>query len=163
MIKVAYVTKLGSKSITCDNANRVKPFGTIDTPARGGVISGMDFINYGWALTPLPKTIPKDGSTIWVYIDGHPEGNPVYNQYRVDIATLFPGYNNSDGAVGFFRFDTTEYSNGVHTISWSVRDNQNSVDGIGSRYFEIQNLGAASTSLKTQAKTPETNRCNRPS
>jgi hypothetical protein len=28
---------LGSKTITCDNANAVKPFGAIDTPAHGGI------------------------------------------------------------------------------------------------------------------------------
>jgi hypothetical protein len=77
-----------------------------------------------------------------VWVDGVPLGNPVYNQYREDIATLFPGYTNSDGAVGYFYLDTTRYKNGVHAIAWSVKDNAGNEDGIGSRYFTIRNTGA---------------------
>ena len=53
-------------------------------------------MNFGWALTPQPATIPIDGSTISVYVDNVPVGHPIYNQYRSDIATLFPGYANSE-------------------------------------------------------------------
>jgi hypothetical protein len=139
---------LGSKTIDVDNAGATNPFGAIDTPAQGGTASGSNYVNYGWALTPRPNTIPIDGSTITVWVDGVPLGQPVYNQYREDIATLFPGYNNSSGAVGYFPFDTTGYDNGVHTISWSVADNAGNIDGIGSRFFIIDNRGgnkAAST------------------
>jgi len=65
-------------------------------------------------------------------------GNPTYNIHREDIASLFPGYANSDGAVGYFAIDTTQYENGVHTISWIVEDDAGNADGIGSRYFTIQ-------------------------
>ena len=133
--------RLGQKVIYCDNANRIKPFGTVDTPAQGGVASGVDYVNFGWALTPQPKYIPVDGSTITVWVDGVPLGNPDYGHYRGDIAARFPGYANSDGAVGFYILDTTRYSNGVHTIAWSVRDSNDDGDGIGARKFEIQNLG----------------------
>jgi hypothetical protein len=136
---------LGSKTIHCDNANAVKPFGAIDTPGQGGIASGKSFVNFGWALTPQPNTIPIDGSTIFVWVDGVPLGHPVYNQYRSDIADLFPGYNNSDGASGHFYLDTTKYTNGVHTISWSAKDNAGNVDGIGSRYFTIVNADSSST------------------
>jgi hypothetical protein len=135
---------LGTKTIYCDNAHAVKPFGALDTPAQGGAASGGSYINFGWALTPLPNTIPRDGSTIIVWVDGLPLGHPVYNRYRADIAALFPGYNNSDGAAGYYYLDTTPYKNGVHTISWSVKDSAGNTDGIGSRYFTIQNTGTAS-------------------
>ncbi|MGD2085938.1 MAG: SBBP repeat-containing protein [Candidatus Aminicenantes bacterium] len=132
---------LGSKTIICDNENSTKPFGTIDTPDQGGDAFGADFVNFGWALTPLPNTIPTDGSTIKVWLDGAPLiGNPVYNQYREDIAAAFPGYNNSDGAVGYYYLDTTLYADGIHTISWSVKDDAGNTSGIGSRYFSILNL-----------------------
>jgi hypothetical protein len=142
------IVTLGTKTITGDNINAVKPFGAIDTPGQGSTVSGNSYINFGWALTPLPKIIPKDGSTITVWVDGIPLGHPVYNRYRDDIATLFPGYNNSDGAGGHFYLDTTRYANGVHTIAWSVTDNAGSTDGIGSRYFTIQNLAG---SMKQEA------------
>jgi hypothetical protein len=130
---------LGTKSIFCDNDNAVKPFGAIDTPAQGGIASGDSFVNWGWALTPIPNGIPTDGSTIEVFVDGIKLGNPEYNIYRSDIATLFPGYINSNGAVGYFYLNTTAFTNGVHTIQWTAKDNMNNIDGIGSRYFIVQN------------------------
>jgi hypothetical protein len=133
--------QLGEKTIICDNANAVKPFGAIDTPTQGGDASGAEFINFGWALTPKPNTIKKNGSFIKVWVDGVPlEGNPLYNQYRKDVADLFPSYNNSGGAGGFYYLDTTLYTNGVHTIAWSVTDNAGNTDGIGSRYFNVMNV-----------------------
>ncbi|MCX6582768.1 MAG: DUF2334 domain-containing protein [Candidatus Aminicenantes bacterium] len=131
--------KLGSKTITVANKTAVKPFGAIDTPAQGGTASGKNFIIYGWALTPAPNMIPKDGSTIHVTVDGVDLGKPVYDIYRPDIEKLFPGYANSSGAVGYFILDTTAYKNGVHTIAWMVTDNKGNADGIGSRYFIINN------------------------
>jgi hypothetical protein len=84
--------------------------------------------------------IPTDGSTINVWIDGVNIGHPnKYNSYRSDIATLLPGYANSNGAVGLFYLDTTAYENGVHTIQWTATDTGGNTDGIGSRYFSIQN------------------------
>ncbi|MCP5051241.1 MAG: hypothetical protein GY940_29015, partial [bacterium] len=56
-----------------------------------------------------------------------------------DIATLFPNYNNSNGAIGYFYLDTTGYTNSVHTIQWTVKDDAGNFDGIGSRYFTINN------------------------
>jgi hypothetical protein len=47
----------------------------------------------------MPNTIPIEGSTIRVWIDGEEIGNPVYNQYRQDLVELFPGYNNTNGAI----------------------------------------------------------------
>jgi hypothetical protein len=129
---------LGAKTITCDNEHAVKPFGAIDTPLQGGDVSGMDFVNFGWALTPRPNTIPRDGATIKVWVDGAPlAGSPVYNRRREDIAALFPGYNNSAGAVGYYYLDATLYANGIHTIAWSVQDDAGNSAGIGSRYFRI--------------------------
>ncbi len=74
-------------------------------------------------------------------MDGVNKGHPTYNIYRPDIAGLFPGYANSNGAVGYFYLDTTAYENGVHTIQWTATDNGGNTDGIGSRYFTIQNTG----------------------
>ncbi len=130
---------LGAKTITCDNAHAVKPFGAIDTPTQGGIATGKDFVNWGWVLTPQPNNIPTDGSTIDVWIDGVNTGHPTYNIYRSDIASLFPNYANSNGAAGYFYLDTTKYVDGVHTIQWTAADNAGNIDGIGSRYFKIQN------------------------
>jgi uncharacterized repeat protein (TIGR01451 family) len=125
-------------TLIVNNAAAVLPFGTIDTPTQGGTESG-GFYNFGWALTPQPNSIPIDGSTINVFIDNMFVGHPTYNQPRLDIETLFPGYQNTNGAVGYFYIDTTTLANGVHTISWVVRDSAQNAQGIGSRYFTVQN------------------------
>ncbi|MCX6582099.1 MAG: fibronectin type III domain-containing protein [Candidatus Aminicenantes bacterium] len=147
--KEGHEVTLGTKTITCDNAHALKPFGAIDTPAQGGEAAGKSFVNYGWTLTPQPNTVPKDGSTIGVWVDGVQLGNPVYNLYREDIASLFPGYNNSDGAVGYYYLDTTLYANGVHTMAWTVTDNAGNSDGVGSRYFAIVNITSPDGMLST--------------
>ncbi|NIM79298.1 MAG: hypothetical protein GTN53_12700 [Candidatus Aminicenantes bacterium] len=133
---------LGEKTIYCDNKNAIKPFGAIDTPTQGGTASGSGFINWGWVLTPQPNSIPTDGSTINVFVDGVNLGHPTYNIYRSDIAGLFPGYANSDRAIGYFYLDTTAYKNGIHTIQWTASDSAGNFDGIGSRYFSIRNVGS---------------------
>jgi len=143
---------LGTKTIVVDNAHASKPFGTIDTPGQGGTASGNAFINFGWALTQNPNKIPIDGSTITVVIDGQLVGHPTYNQFRSDIASLFPGLMNSGGAVGFFYIDTTMLTSGVHTISWNVFDNAGHGDGIGSRYFNVFNNGGGSTERPLQIR-----------
>jgi photosystem II stability/assembly factor-like uncharacterized protein len=138
---------LGESTITIDNANAVKPFGAIDTPPQGGEASGSNYVNWGWALTPQPNMIPTDGSTIFIFVDGVSLGNPYgYNVPNTTIATLFPGYANSDGPVGYLHIDTTKYQNGIHTISWTVTDNGGNSEGVGSRYFSIRNINTGNGS-----------------
>jgi hypothetical protein len=127
------------KTIRCDNMNAEKPFGALDTPDQGGSASGKSFVVFGWALTPSPNLIPADGSTISVWVDGVNLGHPKYNQYREDIASLFPGYANSLGAIGYYVLDTKKYRDGLHTICWIVQDSAGNTEGIGSRYFTIRN------------------------
>jgi hypothetical protein len=148
---------LGTKTIVCDNAHGVKPFGAIDSPGQGGDAAGNSYWNFGWVLTPLTKTVPKNGSTILVYVDGAYVGNlgtapNVFDQYRADVSTAFPGLNNTGapgvgGPVGAYLLDTTTYPNGVHTIAWVATDDGGAADGIGSRYFNIFNTGTAPAAL----------------
>lgn len=133
-----HTTLLGTKTFTADNQTSVLPFGAIDTPGQGESVSGT-IVNFGWALAGQPRQIAIDGSTIDVLIDDVLVGHPVYNNFRSDVAALFPNYANSGGAIGYFYIDTTRYANGVHTIAWIVRDDAGSAAGIGSRYFTIDN------------------------
>ncbi|MGE5342316.1 MAG: hypothetical protein ACM3SY_12640 [Candidatus Omnitrophota bacterium] len=134
-----HASELGVKTIQCDNQHAVKPFGSIDTPVQGGTVSGNAFVNFGWALTPPPNMIPIDGSTIRVFIDGFMVGTVSYNDPRPEFGTLFPDYENCAGAGGHYYIDTTTYADGLHTLSWDVVDNAGNTDGVGSRYFRIQN------------------------
>jgi len=137
--------KLGAKSFTVDNQSSIRPFGSIDSPAPGETVSGASFSNSGWALTPQPSVIPADGSTIWVNIDGVNVAHPQYGGARSDVASIFPAFGNSLASAGVYALDTTKYANGTHTIAWIVFDNGNHGDGIGSRFFEIQNAPPAAT------------------
>ena len=83
------------------------------------------------ALSPLAASASTDG---YVYV-----AMPTYGFDRADIAALFPGYANTNSAVGYFTIDTRTLSNGVHTIAWVVRDSLGRAQGIGSRYFTVQN------------------------
>ena len=150
---------LGTRTITVDNAHAAKPFGTIDTPTQGGSISGTAFVNFGWALTQNPNSIATDGSTLSVIVDGVTLGHPTYNRYRSDIATLFPGLANSNGAVGFFYIDTTTLANGMHTISWAASDSAGHTDGLGSRYFTVLNSGGVAA--PANATRPSTRKAPR--
>jgi hypothetical protein len=133
------VALLGTRTMTCSNASATAPFGAIDTPGQGETISGSSYLNFGWVLTPQPKSIPIDGSTLMVYVDGAAVGRPNYNNFRSDIAALFPGYANTNGAVAHRLIDTTTLTNGLHTIVWTATDNAGVTSGIGSRYFRVAN------------------------
>jgi hypothetical protein len=146
---------LGTRTMTCDNAHANKPFGAIDTPLQGGLAAGASFVNFGWALTQPGKFIPEDGSTISAVVDGVTVGNVDYNHFRPDIAALFPGLANSNGAVGFRILDTSTLTNGLHTISWVVRDNTGAIDGIGSRFFAVSNGESALTAHMESASRAE--------
>jgi alpha-tubulin suppressor-like RCC1 family protein len=144
-------SRLGTKTIVVDNAHSVKPFGAIDWPTPGATIYGSNLVS-GWALTPQPASIALDGSTIWVNVDGVNIGHPGFGSLRPDVATVFPGYANSFTSGGQFVLESFKYSNGMHTIAWIVHDNQGRADGIGSRYFDILNLGTAPASTQLQPR-----------
>ena len=133
--------------------------GPIDTPAQGETIAGSAYLNWGWALTPQPKIIPFDGSTIHVLVDGVPMGSPIYNLFRSDVSGLFPGLANSGGPVGYRVLDTTALAEGQHTIAWIVSDSVGAATGIGSRYFSVANSadaqGMALTSAGAKAEPPD--------
>ncbi len=146
---------LGTRTITCSNASSITPFGTIDTPGQGEVVSGASYVNFGWALTPSPRIIPTNGSTVSVFIDGASVGTVSYNNFRSDVASLFPGLRNTAGAIGYRTINTTSLANGLHTIAWSVTDSAGAAAGIGSRYFTVANgAGLMAESLKPGSKDP---------
>ncbi len=135
-------TLLGTRTITCSNATAVLPFGAIDTPAQGATISGSSYNNFGWVLSRAPRRsdVPG-GGTVMVVIDGVPVGSPTGWVARADLQSLFPAatYPGVNTALGLYTFDTTALATGMHTIAWSVIDNQGGASGIGSRYFWVAN------------------------
>ena len=147
---------LGMKTIIVSDKYNTKPFGLIDKPAWGGTISGSSYVNTGWMLTPPPKTIPKTGYSIWVWIDGVQIGHPVYNQYRANIALAFPTFKNKSGAGGTFSLVPTRYVNGLHTIKWVARDSAGASGDTGTSYFTVLNVPSPSFSASGTAEPEST-------
>jgi len=134
-----HVALLGSKNINATNAAATKPFGAIDTPQQGQAVCGT-IVNAGWVLTQRPKDIPADSSTVTVFIDGVAIGNLDPGRLpRADVTALFSPTYDTSHAVGGKAIDTTQFTNGVHTIFWIVSDTGGQSDGIGSRFFTISN------------------------
>lgn len=142
-----------ARSIIVSNKNVPKPFGTIDTPAPGAVVSGNSYINFGWALTPEPFLIPLNGSTINLFLDGKPSGALAsYDNFRPDVAAVLPGYQNSNGAVGYTTIDTTALKTGQHTISWGITDNNNQTAPAGNRTFTVLDGTAAAEPMEKRTE-----------
>lgn len=170
-------------TITMSNETIAKPFGAIDTPAQGQLVSGS-LANFGWALTPDSNTsadasdivVPTNGSTMAVVIDGAAAGTVSYNQCRGNVGnpvsagvycnddvanifgnptpqstftartsnpTLFRNLDAGRSAIGSFDIDTTQLTNGRHSIAWGVTDSSGRAEGIGSREFIVLNGGSS--------------------
>lgn len=132
---------LGTKTISCDNADATAPFGAIDTPGQGDTVNGV-VSNFGWVLSPgARRSDPPDGGIVTVFVDGAPVGSPDGWTSRSDLSSAFPvsQYSGVDTALGVFILDTTTLTNGVHTISWSVTDTLDVTSGVGSRFFTVSN------------------------
>ncbi len=134
-------TVLGGSLMYLNNSMATLPVGTIDTPRQGGTVSGADYANMGWVIARWPATIPADGSTIRLWIDGQPAAGASarYGIYRPDVGALF----GSSGAGVLFTLDTTKLEEGGHNIAWSVTDDLGRSEGIGSRYFTVNNTNPA--------------------
>jgi hypothetical protein len=146
---------LGTKTITCANATATKPFGAIDTPAQGEVVSGA-IPNFGWVLARTPALAFPPNGTVRVVIDGVFGGSPAGWTNRSDITALFPvgTYPGVANAVGVAGLNTTTLTNGVHTIAWVVTADNGQADGIGSRFFTVANGLAAPASVASVAIEP---------
>jgi len=134
-----HTTLLGTKTIFGDNKNSIAPFGAIDTPGQGEVVSGV-VPNFGWVLAPAGRRAdPPGGGTVTVLVDGVAVGSPAGWAARPDLTALFPEFAGVNFALGVYSLDTTKLANGVHTIAWIAEDNLGAVQGIGSRFFTVSN------------------------
>jgi len=132
---------LGTTTVSVSNASATKPFGAIDTPSYGGLVSGS-FWNYGWALTPnATPTCTITNGHVQMGIDSLPVVNVDYGALRTDIASAFQGFSNGTNSGGAFFINTTTLTNGTHQIGWLVFDDCGRGDGIGSRFFNVLNVG----------------------
>src|SRR5205085_2835434 len=89
-------------------------------------------------------------------IDSGPLQSAVFGDPRPDVAGGFPGFSNSAGPGGHLSFDTAPLSNGSHTIGWLITDDCGRADGVGSRFFTVQNgTSALTTEFRLRAETTD--------
>jgi predicted amidohydrolase YtcJ len=98
-------------SVSTEIVTNAIPFGFLDSPAPGEIISGI-FTVYGWALNdhrPIDR--------VEIYLDGELIGVASYGESRPDVANAYPGKEDSPNFGYSFQLDTTLYINGSHSIS----------------------------------------------
>ncbi|MEL7059868.1 MAG: hypothetical protein AAGN46_07555 [Acidobacteriota bacterium] len=71
----------------------------------------------GWALAS------SGVAKVVVQVDGVDFGQAVYGKFRPDVAAQFPGFPDSQGAGFTYVLNTTEFTNGNHTVSIKVVSN----------------------------------------
>jgi hypothetical protein len=148
------------KSMAVANATAIKPFGAIDTPRQGQIISGTSFLNWGWVLAHGEHgASPPDGGTVTVYINSAAEDSPPVGWTgRPDINLLFPSFEGRATAVGVHTFNPQALGEGVYTIAWGVTDTNGQTAGVGSRFFTVtaagEGGGGTTTSLAAPALQP---------
>jgi len=84
-------------TMSLDNDNIAKPFGTLDTPLPGSIVGGAIPI-FGWALTPDANTtagpgdilVPTTGNPVQVFVDGVNRGAVTYGQCRGTVGNPPP-------------------------------------------------------------------------
>jgi hypothetical protein len=99
--QVKLLGRTGSDStpttITMNNDNIAKPFGTADTPGPGATVNGI-VTAFTWALTPDTNTVPDagdilmplNGSTMFMFVDAVPVATVNYNNCRGTVGTPPP-------------------------------------------------------------------------
>ena len=130
-------TLLGVRNVALANQAAEAPFGALDRPGPGDVVSGTYSIA-GWAVSPQPGQITR----VIVYLDGQQIGPVLYGIARPDVAALFGGPSGPvDASTPGFQFtiDTRGLANGLHTIAVVAFSNISSAAGLGSRYFVVNN------------------------
>ncbi len=116
-------TLIGTRRLTVSNATATRPFGTIDTPAQGETVSGSQYVNFGWALTQMPKSIPTSGSTISCTDRWRSRGQrfvqPLPARRRKPVSR--PGEQRWGGRIPHHRYDRADQWRSLHLVD---RDRQ---------------------------------------
>ncbi len=122
----------GQTTVTVDPVRNQAPFGELEMPGENQPMNGV-FPMTGWALDD--SEIVK----MELMVDGLIVGPVNGGIHRPDIAYRFPAHPGADRA-GFIRMlNTTELTNGVHTVAIRLTDDQGLVNIIGRRFVQTFN------------------------
>jgi len=111
---VVYVDGVATATVAYDQCR-----GTVGNPVPGGQYCNDDVANLFGNVTGQPPFPPRTA-------------NPTRHR-NLDAGR---------GAIGAYLLNTATLSNGLHTLAWGVEDSAGRSEGIGSRFFTVQN-GAA--------------------
>jgi hypothetical protein len=126
------VQEMGQRTVIVEPARNQAPFGELELPGVDQPMNGV-FPVTGWALDD------RGLSTIEILIDGQIVGGANWGIHRPDIAHRFPSHPEAEYA-GFIRMlNTTELTDGVHTISVRLTDTDGLSRVIGRRFVQTFN------------------------
>ncbi len=122
----------GEMTVTVDPTRNQAPFGELEMPGENQPMNGV-FPMTGWALDD------SEIAKIELLVDGLIVGPVNQGIHRPDIAYRFPSHPGAEHA-GFIRMlNTTELTNGAHTVAIRLTDNEGLVKVIGRRFVQTFN------------------------
>ncbi|MFS0821562.1 N-acetylmuramoyl-L-alanine amidase [Bacillus sp. 1P02SD] len=123
------ITVLPAINVTFENEN---PIGYIDNPVDGATFTGTQKVS-GWFLD-------RSGvEKIEVLVDGKVVGQAVYGDERPDVRSSYPDFNNLKSGYHYM-LDTTQFSDGQHTISIRETGKNGQVTTLPEHKLSIANL-----------------------
>lgn len=117
----------------------------IDGAAVGKVAYNQCRGNVG---NPVPSTSFCNDDVASIFGNATPQATLTT---RTANATKYRNLDAGRAAIGAFSINTTTLSNGLHTIVWGVTDSGGRPEGIGSRFFTVQNSGAVAADASADA------------
>lgn len=113
-------------ALPADSQPPVVPTVHIDSPAPGGVASGIVNLS-GWAIDNA-SVVGTGIRRVQVLVDGVAVGDAVYGVPRPDVCAAYPGRPGCPN-VGFsFQWNTASISPGTHTVTVAATDSAATLD-----------------------------------
>lgn len=119
-------------AITVKPADKLAPFGTLETPGSRATINNIAN-GSGWALDNIGIV------QIEVLLDGQKVGEAIYGLSRPDIGATWGTFPNAARSGFSFQIDTTKVSNGDHTVAVRLLDAAGNATLVGTRTVVVQN------------------------
>jgi len=138
---------IGRSSVTVDNDNSQLPFGAIDAPVSGGLLTGSQ-VFLGWGIGARNRCL----TSFRMYVDGveitTSNGlNMALRTHRPDVDPLFPSSCPAQQKGLGFYLTGLAIPNGRHTVSFEATDDLGNVGSFGSRFFDVLAPVAADTMI----------------
>jgi len=128
---------LSPRSVRIDNSRNQPPFGDLEFPKPYDSVHANGVLQVaGWALDD------RRVDHVSIYVDGYLERDAVTGIYRGDVAEAYPGVPGAVTSGFVLNLDSTRLTNGVHTVSVKVVDDQGQAGLLGVRSVQVFNNAA---------------------